>query len=51
MIFRLNIYTMQEKTFSQIEYVGCIDLVEPELWKASWSILEDSTSRKDIRKD
>lgn len=34
-----------------MEYVGCTDLVENELWLASQGILEENTSRKDIRKD
>lgn len=34
-----------------MEYIGCTDLVETELWHASQSILEGSTSRKDFRKD
>lgn len=34
-----------------MEHVGGIDHVETELWHAFQSILEENTSRKDIRKD
>lgn len=34
-----------------MEYIGWADLVETELWHASQGILEETTSRKDIRKD
>lgn len=45
------LYNVRKVNFSHIEYVGCIDLVETELWQASQSILEENPSRVDIRKD
>lgn len=45
------LYNVRKVNFSHIEYIDCIDLVETELWHASQSILEENTSRMDIRKD
>lgn len=45
------LYNVRKVNFSHIEYIDCIDLVGTELWHASQSILEENTSRMDIRKD
>ena len=45
------LYNVRKVNFSHIEYIDCIDLIETELWHASQNILEENTSRMDIRKD
>ena len=37
------LYNVRKVNFSHVEYVGCIDLVETELWQASQSILEEKS--------